>query len=51
MDHIVPIVRGGKSSKSNVVPCCKACNTKKKYLLPSEWQEYMASLSARRTDP
>jgi 5-methylcytosine-specific restriction endonuclease McrA len=51
MDHIVPIVRGGKSSKSNVVPCCKSCNTKKRYLLPAEWQEYMDSLSARRADP
>jgi hypothetical protein len=27
MDHLVPIVRGGKSSKGNVVPSCKACNT------------------------
>ena len=23
MDHIVPISRGGKSIKGNVVPCCK----------------------------
>ncbi len=34
MDHIVPLVRGGKSTKSNVVPCCKDCNNKKKYLTP-----------------
>src|SRR3990167_6767036 len=27
MDHIVPIVRGGKSTKGNVVPACKECNT------------------------
>ncbi|MCX7978993.1 MAG: HNH endonuclease [Bdellovibrionaceae bacterium] len=31
MDHVVPIVRGGKTSKKNCVPCCKACNTKKGY--------------------
>jgi len=51
MDHIVPIVRGGKSTKSNLVPCCKACNAKKKYLLPSEWREYMDSLASRGERP
>lgn len=29
MDHVIPVARGGKSSKKNCVPCCKACNTKK----------------------
>ena len=29
MDHLIPIARGGKSSKNNCVPSCKACNTKK----------------------
>jgi 5-methylcytosine-specific restriction endonuclease McrA len=38
MDHIVPVARGGKSVKGNVVPCCKACNTAKKERLPMEWQ-------------
>lgn len=41
MDHIVPIIRGGKTTRGNVVPCCKECNSRKKYLLPSEWQEYL----------
>ena len=45
MDHIVPIIRGGKSTKGNIVPCCKECNNKKKYMLPIEWQEYMESLN------
>ncbi len=36
MDHILPVVRGGKSVKSNCVPCCKECNTEKKYLTPAE---------------
>jgi 5-methylcytosine-specific restriction protein A len=36
MDHMIPIVRGGKSSKSNVVVSCKECNSKKKYLTPVE---------------
>ncbi|HWR58834.1 MAG TPA: HNH endonuclease [Thermodesulfovibrionales bacterium] len=44
MDHIVPIIRGGKSTKGNVVPVCKECNDKKKYLLPIEWEEYLERL-------
>lgn len=44
MDHIVPIIRGGKSVKSNVVTACKECNNKKKHLLPIEWEEYLTSL-------
>jgi 5-methylcytosine-specific restriction endonuclease McrA len=41
MDHVVPLVRGGKSTRGNVVPVCKECNNKKKYLLPMEWEEYL----------
>lgn len=44
MDHIVPLSRGGKSKKGNVVAACKECNNKKKYLLPIEWEEYISSL-------
>ena len=46
MDHIVPLVRGGRTVKSNVVPCCRECNSRKKYLLPVEWAEYMERLAA-----
>lgn len=31
MDHKVPIIRGGKTTKSNIVVACKPCNTDKKY--------------------
>ena len=47
MDHIVPLIRGGKSKKGNIAPACKECNNKKKYLLPIEWEEYLNSLSNR----
>ncbi|RJQ52237.1 MAG: HNH endonuclease [Nitrospiraceae bacterium] len=47
MDHIVPIVRGGKSAKNNVVTACKECNTKKKHSLPFEWQEYLEQLKKK----
>ncbi len=36
MDHVLPIVRGGKSARGNIVPCCKQCNNDKKYLTPAE---------------
>jgi len=45
MDHLVPLVRGGKTRKGNVVTACKMCNNKKKYLLPVEWDQYLKSLS------
>jgi 5-methylcytosine-specific restriction endonuclease McrA len=41
MDHIVPLVRGGRSTRGNVVPACKECNTRKKSLLPMEWEAYL----------
>ncbi len=36
MDHVIPIARGGKSVRSNCVPCCKDCNNKKKAYTPAE---------------
>lgn len=44
MDHIVALSRGGKTTKGNVTPACKECNTKKKYLLPMEWDQYLNSI-------
>jgi CRISPR/Cas system Type II protein with McrA/HNH and RuvC-like nuclease domain len=36
LDHIVPVVRGGKSTKGNMVVCCKSCNQEKRYYTPAE---------------
>lgn len=36
MDHIIPVARGGRSVKGNVVACCEACNRQKRYLTPAE---------------
>jgi 5-methylcytosine-specific restriction endonuclease McrA len=41
MDHIIPVSRGGRSTKGNVAPCCKECNNAKKQLLPMEWEKYL----------
>ena len=34
MDHVIPLARGGRSTKGNSVVCCKECNSKKKYYTP-----------------
>jgi 5-methylcytosine-specific restriction endonuclease McrA len=44
MDHLVPLSRGGRTTRGNVVPCCKECNTRKQHLLPVEWEAYLAGL-------
>lgn len=44
LDHIVPVARGGRSTKGNCVPACKECNNQKKDLLPLEWDEYLDRL-------
>jgi len=36
MDHIVPVSRGGASTRGNVVPACAACNKTKRHLTPAE---------------
>ena len=36
LDHIVPVARGGKSTRGNMVVCCLDCNQQKKFLTPAE---------------
>jgi 5-methylcytosine-specific restriction enzyme A len=43
MDHLVPLAAGGRSTKENLVPSCKACNNKKKTMMPLEWKAYLES--------
>jgi len=42
MDHLVPLIRGGRSVRGNTVPACKDCNSKKQSLLPWEWDEFVS---------
>ena len=50
MDHVVPLSRGGTSTKANLVTTCKDCNNRKKTMLPLEWEEYMAHLDQQRAE-
>jgi hypothetical protein len=36
-DHIVPLSKGGKNERSNIVPCCRSCNSKKNNRLLFKW--------------
>jgi 5-methylcytosine-specific restriction protein A len=49
MDHIVPLIRGGRSVRGNTVPACKDCNSKKQSLLPWEWEEFVSRGSSQDT--
>lgn len=50
MDHVVPLVRGGRSVRANVVPACKECNSRKQSLIPVEWEAYLRTLARRGED-
>ncbi len=44
LDHVLPVARGGRSTRGNCVPACKECNNRKKNLLPIEWDDYLQRL-------
>ena len=48
MDHLVPIARGGRSTKDNLVPSCKKCNNLKKSMMPLEWEDYLDRQSLKK---
>lgn len=48
MDHVVPIARGGTSTRGNVVPACSACNRDKKLETPVE--QILEQLARERQD-
>lgn len=37
VDHVIPLIKGGKHSANNVVPACKHCNSTKQARTPEEW--------------
>ena len=50
LDHIVPLIRGGRSVRANMVAACKECNSKKQSLLPWEWDAYLAGRPPSASD-
>jgi len=49
-DHLVPLIRGGRSVRGNMVPSCKSCNNRKRAMLPWEWEEYLKRLAGVSED-
>jgi len=50
LDHVVPLIRGGRSVRANMVASCKECNSRKQSLLPWEWDAYLAARSPSDSD-
>ena len=46
MDHVIPLARGGTSTRGNIVPACLACNQSKKLETPVD--TLFAALEAER---
>ena len=44
-DHVVAIVRGGKHSIGNLVPCCVSCNASKGPKLLTEWRLWQSKMT------
>jgi 5-methylcytosine-specific restriction enzyme A len=36
------LAMGGRSTRDNIVPSCKDCNTKKRSMMPLEWEAFVA---------
>lgn len=39
MDHVIPLSRGGRHDKDNIVPACRSCNARKHAKTPEEWRK------------
>lgn len=50
MDHVIPLIRGGRSVRGNMVPACRDCNARKQSQLPWEWDAYRQGLGRAESD-
>ncbi|HIJ85750.1 MAG TPA: HNH endonuclease [Magnetococcales bacterium] len=44
MDHKIPLIRGGRTSKSNCVPACKSCNQMKENMPAEKWKALLEEI-------
>ena len=51
LDHIVPVARGGRSTRGNLVVCCRKCNQSKGMLTPAEQLLSQAAETAQDDSP
>lgn len=45
MDHVIPVVRGGRHAIGNILPACAACNGSKHAALLVVWRHRVAVAS------
>ncbi len=50
LDHVIPLARGGRSVRGNLVVCCKKCNSEKKYYTPMDIVLRSGSLNVTADD-
>lgn len=48
VDHFLPLSKGGTDVKSNVLPCCRRCNSSKWNHEPYEWYRQQSFFSDRQ---
>ncbi|MBF0213435.1 MAG: HNH endonuclease [Magnetococcales bacterium] len=48
MDHVVPLIRGGRTTRGNCVPACMECNQEKRHLSSLQWQSRMEEKRLKR---
>jgi len=48
LDHVIPLIQGGKHSIDNVVPACLHCNSSKGARTPEQWRRDLRSGNWRR---
>lgn len=45
LDHLIPLVRGGRTSIGNLVSACRSCNSSKRTKLKVEWEQWKKVVS------
>lgn len=47
-DHIIPLIHGGKTTASNIVPCCRKCNASKGMQPFDKWYKKQPFFNSKR---
>lgn len=48
LDHLTPRSQGGQDAPSNLVTCCRRCNTSRQAMTLGQWSAYAAEVYALR---
>jgi len=48
VDHVIPLIRGGRHAIGNVLPACRSCNSSKRDDLLAHWRAGIARARLKR---